>query len=145
MKLKLVLLSLFATSSMLAVQTKCPLMINDDVDTEETVTVEGKQIDFCCGSCVKKFESNRAYYIKAVKYLNDLFTPEQRAKLGVDEVVLLQQRFCPIYPDRIVNPNSPTVEYKGMTIYFWSSSATRRWKRDPDKYYQDARSKGILK
>ena len=145
MKLKLVLLSLFAASSVLAVQTKCPLMINDEVDTEETVTVEGKRIDFCCGSCVKKFDANKAYYIKAVKYLNDLFTPEQRKKLGVDEVVLLQQRFCPIYPDRIVNPNSPTVEYKGMTIYFWSSSATRRWKRDPDKYYQDAKSNGTLK
>ena len=145
MKLKLVLLSLFAASSVLAVQTKCPLIINDEVDTEETVTVEGKRIDFCCGSCVKKFTANKAYYIKAVKYLNDLFTPEQRKKLGVDEVVLLQQRRCPIYPDRIVNPNSPTVEYKGMTIYFWSSSATRRWKRDPDKYYQDAKSKGTLK
>lgn len=123
---------------------KCPLMVEDGVDPEESIIVEGNKIEFCCGTCVRKFEENTAYYIKAVKYLNDLFTPEQRKKLGVDKVVLLQQRRCPIYPDRIVNPNSPSVEYKGMKIYFWSSSAVRRWKRDPEKYYQDAKASGVL-
>lgn len=145
MKLKLILLSLFAASSVLAVQTKCPLMINDEIDTEESVVVEGKEIGFCCGTCVRKFEENKAYYIKAIEYLNKLFTPEQRKKLGVDDVVLLQQRYCPIYPDRIVNPNCPSVEYKGMKIYFWSSSAVRRWNRDPERYYQDAVKSGVLK
>ena len=123
----------------------CPLMIGEENDPEETVTVEGKTLGFCCGSCVSKFEDNKAYYIKAVKRLHELFTPEQRKALGVDDVVLLQQERCPIYPDRIVNPNCPTVEYKGMTIYFWSSSAVRRWKRDPDKYYQEAKAAGVLK
>jgi hypothetical protein len=77
--------------------------------------------------------------------LNEIFTPDQRKKLGVNDVVLLQQRRCPIYPDRIINPNSPTVEYKDMKIYFWSSSAVRRWNRDPEKYYQAAKAAGILK
>ena len=126
-------------------ESKCPLMVEDGIDPEESVVVEGKSIGFCCGTCVRKFEENKAYYIKAVEYLNDLFTPEQRKKLGVDDVVLLQQRRCPIYPDRIVNPNSPSVEYKGMKIYFWSSSAQRRWKRDPDKYYEEAKEAGVLK
>ena len=123
----------------------CPLMIGEENDPEESVVVEGKTIGFCCGSCVKKFDENKAYYIKAVKYLHDLFTEEQRKELGVDDVVLLQQKRCPIYPERIVNPNCPTVEYKGMTIYFWSSSAVRRWKRDPDRYYDEAKKAGILK
>lgn len=123
----------------------CPLMVEDGIDPEESVVVEGKRIEFCCGTCVRKFEENKAYYIKAVKYLNELFTPEQRKRLGVDDVVLLQQQRCPIYPDRIVSPDSPTVEYKGMTIYFWSSSAVRRWKRDPEKYYQEAKASGVLK
>ena len=43
-----------------------------------------------------------------------------------------------------VNPNSKTLEYKGKTVYFWSSSAQRRWKRDPEKYFKDAMSKGHL-
>ena len=62
----------------------------------------------------------------------------------VDKVKLLDQRVCPIYPERVVNPNSKTLEYKGKTVYFWSSSAQRRWKRDPEKYFKDAVSKGHL-
>lgn len=130
--------------SLNAADKMCPIMVEDGVDPEESTTVESKNIEFCCGTCVRKFEENKAYYIKAVKYLNNLFTPEQRKRLGVDDVVLMQQLRCPIYPDRIVNPNCPTVEYKGMTIYFWSSSAVRRWNRDPEKYYQAAKSAGIL-
>ena len=126
-------------------EKRCPLMVEDGIDPEETVVVDGKKIEFCCGTCVRKFEENKAYYIKAVKYLHDLFTPEQRKRLGVDDVVLMQQRRCPIYPDRIVNPNSPSVEYKDMTIYFWSSSAIRRWTRDPERYYQQAKAAGVLK
>ena len=56
----------------------------------------------------------------------------------------MDQRVCPIYPERVVNPNSKTLEYKGKKVYFWSSSAERRWKKDPDKYFKDAMSKGHL-
>lgn len=124
---------------------KCTLMSQDDVDTEEKVVVKGKTIYFCCGSCVTKFEQDQAYYIKAVKSLYDRFTPSERKKLGVDQVKLLDQRHCPVYPDRLVGPNSPTVEHKGKTIRLWSSSATRRWKRDPERYYDAAVASGVLK
>lgn len=123
----------------------CPIMVEDGVDPEEVVVVEGKHIEFCCGTCVRKFEENKAYYIKAVKHLHGIFTPEQRKRIGVDDVMLMQQRRCPIYPDRIVNPNSPSLEYRDMTIYFWSSSAIRRWTRDPERYYQQAKAAGVLK
>ena len=128
-----------------AADKMCPIMVEDSIDPEESTVVLGKNIQFCCGMCVRKFEENKAYYIKTVKYLNDLFTPEQRKELGVDDVVIMQQRRCPIYPDRIVNPNSPSVEYRGIKIYFWSSSAVRRWARDPEKYYQSAKAAGVLK
>jgi YHS domain-containing protein len=65
-------------------------------------------------------------------------------ELGVDKIKLLDQRVCPIYPERFINPNSKTIEYKGKTIYFWSSSAQRRWKRDPDAYFKEAFEKGHL-
>lgn len=137
------LLLLFITPVIGADDT-CPLMIGEENDPEESVVVNNKTIGFCCGSCVSKFEDNKAYYIKAVKSLYDKFTPQEREQLGVDKVKLLKQKRCPIYPDRIVNPNCVTAEYKGQTIYFWSSSALRRWKRDPEKYYLDAKQAGIL-
>ena len=119
-------------------------MIGEENDPEESVTVEGKKIGFCCGSCVKKFEENKAYYIKVSKILYNKFTDEERKKLGVDKVTLLKQRRCPIYNERVVNPNCPVVEYKGKKIYFWSSSAVRRWNRDPDRNYAQAKEAGIL-
>ena len=93
---------------------------------------------------MKAFDANQAYYIKALPVLAKMFSADEQKKLGVDKVKLLDQKFCPIYPERIVNPNSKTIEYKGKKIYFWSSSAQRRWKRDPEKYFKEAFDKGHL-
>ena len=127
---------------------ECPIMLGDDVDPEEFSESTGKKILFCCGSCVKAFDGAAAYYIKAVPALAKKFTEEEKKKLGVDKVKLLDQKVCPIYPERYINPNSKTVvyEYKGIekTIYFWSSSALRRWSRDPDTYFKEAFDKGHL-
>ena len=57
-----------------------------------------------------------------------------KKELGVDKIELLSASV--IYPERVVNPESKSVEYKGKKIYFWSSSAIRRWSRDPDKYFK---------
>ena len=129
---------------LLAAKDTCPLMIGEENDPEETVTVNGKTIGFCCGSCVSKFEESKAYYIRTIKSLYNKFTPQEREYLGVNKVIVLVQQRCPIYPDRLINPNCPQVVYKGETIFLWSSSAVRRWKRDPEKYYQEAKKAGIL-
>ena len=143
--MKKILIYLMFASFAYGVTETCPIMEGEENDPEESVVVEGKTLGFCCGSCVSKFEENQAYYIKAIPALQKKFTDTELKKLGVDKVELLEQRFCPIYPERIINPNSKTVEYKGKTIYLWSSSAVRRWKRDADKYYSEAVEAGILK
>jgi YHS domain-containing protein len=135
---------LLAHLSFAADDETCALMAGDEIDEEEFSEILGKKIFFCCGSCVKAFDANTAYYIKAVPALAKKFTPAEQKKLGADKVKLLEQRFCPIYPERIVNPNSKVEVYKGKKIYFWSSSAVRRWKRDPDKYYAEAAKRGHL-
>ena len=130
--------------SLVAEDETCAIMIGDEIDPEEFSEVGGKKIYFCCGSCVKAFDANTAYYIKALPALAKKFTDAEKKKLGVDKVKLLDQRYCPIYPERVVNPNSKFETYKGKKVYFWSSSAIRRWKRDPDKYYAEAAKRGHL-
>mgnify|MGYP001304412307 CR=1 FL=1 len=138
------LLTLFLSCTLFSEEETCALMIGDEIDPEEYSELLGKKIYFCCGSCVKAFDSNQAYYIKALPALAKKFSATEQKKLGVDKIKLLDQRFCPIYPERVVNPNSKSVEYKGKKIYFWSSSALRRWDRDPEKYFKEAFEKGHL-
>ncbi len=137
------LLFLFLFNSSILAE-ECAIMLGDEIDPEEFSESTGKKIYFCCGACVKAFDGAAAYYIKAVPALAKKFTEAEMKKLGVDKVKLLEQRVCPIYPERFINPNSKTVEYKGKTIYLWSSSAQRRWKRDPDAYFKEAFDKGHL-
>lgn len=143
MKLKLLLLT-FVTTICYSADSTCPLMKGEENDPEETVSVQGKTLEFCCGSCVKQFDANKAYYIRVIPQLNKQFTEDVKKKLGVDKIVPLKQTFCAIYSDRYINPNSTSAEYKGLTVRFWSSSALRRWKRDPEKYYQEAVARGHL-
>ena len=135
---------LFLNNALFAEQETCAIMVGDEIDTEEFSELLGKKVYFCCGSCVKAFDNNQAYYIKALPELAKLFSSDEQKKIGVDKVKLLDQRVCPIYPERVVNPNSKFVEYKGKKIYFWSSSAERRWKKDPEKYFKEAMDKGHL-
>ena len=77
--MKKILLYLMFASFAYGVTDTCPIMEGDENDADESVSVEGKKIYFCCGSCVTKFEENQAYYIKAVKSLYDKFTlPNER-------------------------------------------------------------------
>lgn len=122
----------------------CAMMKGDAIDPEEFSEILGKKVYFCCGTCVKYFDAAPAYYIKALPALGKLFNDAEKKQLGVDKVELLAQRYCPIYPERVVNPESKTVEYKGKKVYFWSSSAIRRWARDPDKYFKEAMDRGHL-
>ena len=135
---------LFSICKAFSAAEECAIMKGDEIDPEEYSELLGKKVYFCCGTCVKAFDKAAAYYIKAVPELANFFPMRNKKQLGVDKVKLLDQRFCPIYPERIVNPESKSIDYKGKKIYFWSSSAERRWKRDPDKYFKEAMDKGLL-
>lgn len=44
------------------------------------------------------------------------------------------QKFCPVFTDRIVGPESRFVRYRGIRVYFSSDLAARKWMRDPVSY-----------
>lgn len=64
--MKKILIYLMFASFAYGVTETCPIMEGEENDPEESSVVEGKAIGFCCGSCVKAFDANQAYYIKAI-------------------------------------------------------------------------------
>ena len=121
----------------------CPIMIEDEIDDEESSEYEGKTVYFCCTTCKKIFDKNPKYIIKiAADSLPQFKGMEDKLKLS--EVKLLDQKFCPMYPDSIVTPDSPSVEYKGKKIYFFKKRAVDKWEKDPDGNFKKATEAGLL-
>jgi hypothetical protein len=44
------------------------------------------------------------------------------------------QKFCPVFTDRIVGPDSRSLRYRGIEVFFSSDLAARKWMRDPVSY-----------
>ena len=146
MKLKTLLhLSAFLFSSLSAFAENeiCPIMIEDEIDTEEAVKFEGKTVYLCCGKCVKIWNSNPKYFIKTSLNLLPQFKGMEE-KLKLNEVKLMPQKFCPVYKDRIVTPDSPSMEIQGKKVYVWSTSSIRRWNRSPEESLTEALEAGLL-
>ena len=142
--IRIILYSLIFNITFANYNENCAMMVDEPNDPEEFSVVLGKKIYFCCGSCVKAFKNQTAYYIKALPSIAKIFNDKELKELGVDKIKLLPQRFCPVYPKRVVNPASKFIKYKGKKIYFWSFGALRRWNRDPDKYFKEAMDRGHL-
>jgi len=53
-------------------------------------------------------------------------------------------RMCPIYNERVVTPDSPTVKIDGKTVYLYNKSALRKWNKSPEKYLSKALEEGLL-
>ncbi len=137
------LLALVFASPMAFSNTMCPIMIEDEVDKAETAEFAGKKVLFCCERCVNLWNENPKYYIKVMGELLPQFKGMEK-ELELDKVEVLAQKFCPVYTDSIVTPDSPTIEYKGKKIHVFKSGAVRRWNRDPEAAFKKAIEAGLL-
>ncbi len=116
-------------------------MIEDEIDPEEFVEYKGKKIYMCCGSCVKKFKKAPDYYVK----LTSKLLPQVDKSLLDAKVKFIEQKFCMVYPDRVVSPKSYVYEHAGKKYYFWSSTAIRKFKAKPDFYIEKAKKNSNVK
>ena len=129
-------------------QSICPLMVETEIDEDEVVEFEGKKVFMCCGSCVRAWNLNPKYYLKVGRELKLLpqfkeISPELEAELA--KIELMEQRYCPLRPECVVSPTSPSIEYKGKKIYFFKSrDIERKWKTDPEAAFEKARKAGLL-
>lgn len=120
----------------------CPIMTEDEADVEAKVSYLGHDIFFCCSPCVKQFKKEPDYYVALFQAMKSV-PAVQEVKVPGD-IHLLEQRFCPFSEKRLVGPASPSVEYKGVKVYFSKPGHLKTWEADPDRYAQEAYAKGLL-
>lgn len=122
---------------------KCPIMTEDDIDKEETVEFEGVKVGLCCGKCGKLWSGNARYYIKASLAQLPQFKGME-TKLGLDQITLLPQKFCPMKSKNLICPDSPGMDYQGVKIYFFDQKALEKWKLDEAGNARRAIEAGLL-
>ncbi len=108
-------------------QTHCPMMIKKEVNADsKTVEYKGIKIRMCCDTCVKRFEKYPEAYLDA-KYIPQLNGMEIPARK-------ISQRYCPVYPDRVITEKDPFVIYKERKVYLFNKAAVKKWNKNPEKY-----------
>ncbi|MEM9478405.1 MAG: hypothetical protein AAGA58_01945 [Verrucomicrobiota bacterium] len=125
-------------------QSICPIMIDTEIDEEEVFEYEGTKVFLCCSSCAGVWEDNAAYYVK-VGIEEGLLPQFSEMPKKLKDLELMEQRFCPLRNECVVTPESPSIEYNGKKIYFFKErDIERRWNKDPDAAFEEAREKGLL-
>ncbi len=108
-------------------QTHCPMMIKKEVNADsKIVEYQGIKIRMCCDTCVKRFEKYPEAYLDA-KYIPQLNGMEIPARK-------ISQRYCPVYPDRVITEKDPFVIYEGRKVYLFNKAAVKKWNKNPSKY-----------
>lgn len=120
----------------------CPIMTEDEADVEAKVSYQGKDIYFCCSPCVKQFKKEPDYYVALFQDMKSVPAVQDLKVAG--DVKLMEQRFCPFSDKRLVGPACPSVDYKGVKVYFSKPGHLKSWEADPDKYAKEAFEKGLL-
>jgi hypothetical protein len=108
-------------------QKVCPVMTSEPVDGDSpTVEYQGVKVSLCCSACARKWAADPAAYLDA-KLLPQLAHLELPPRV-------IAQRYCPVYPTRVVSSKDPAVTYKGQTVYLFNASARAKFEADPAKY-----------
>lgn len=109
-------------------QQWCPIMQSDFVSAEDGIVVSfnGVEVLLCCELCEERWKS------EPEAYLNVAVLPQLREEELPPRKI--EQVYCPVYRERVVSSQDPTLEHEGRTLYFFSSSARRRFAANPDKY-----------
>lgn len=127
----ILMLGINASAADLPKQKICPLMIEEEIDSEdfEVVNYKGAKVLVCCSTCKKMWAQNPDYFaVVSVKQ-----APQLKA-VASKEIKPMKQLLCPVYTDTRVHPKSPSMEYEGKKIYFSKDRAKKRFEANPAKY-----------
>ena len=113
-------------------QTRCPLMVDDEIDPEEFVVFKGVKVFMCCGACKETWAANPEYFAVVCQEQ----APQLKA-VASKKIKPLKQLFCPVYANVRVHPKSLSIVHEGRTIYFSKKRALSRFGANPKKYLKN--------
>lgn len=126
---------ILAANLSFATETKqkfCPLMVEDPAELDTYVEYKGVKVYLCCSSCKRQWKENPDYFaIVSIKQ-----APQLKAVARKD-IKPLKQQFCPVYTDRRVHPEGPSLMHNGKKIYFSKERALERFKSSPERYLKN--------
>jgi outer membrane protein assembly factor BamB len=108
-------------------QVFCPVMTSMPVDADaKEVEYQGVKIKLCCSSCARKWHAEPEAYLNSsiLPQLKEMNLPKRK----------IEQVFCPVNPDRVVSSKDPSAQHEGVTVYFFSEQAKKRFLANPRAY-----------
>jgi len=109
-------------------QKFCPIMTQDEIDPAEAKVVEykGVKILLCCDTCLTKWKKDPEAYLdpEFIPALAGMELPKRETP----------QRFCPVFRDKKISTKDPSIDYKGVKIYFYNAAAKARFEKEPERY-----------
>ena len=112
-------------------QAFCPVMTDMPVNEDSpTVEYQGIKVRLCCSACLRKWKADPTAYLdpRRLPQLAGMQLPERA----------IPQVYCPVYRNRVVSANDPSVIYKGKKVYLFNQTAVRKWEENPEKYADPA-------
>ena len=89
-------------------------------------TYDGREVQFCCGGCVKKFEKDQASYMKK---LDDAIIADQKPTYPVETCVVSGE---PLGHSDMGDPVD--FVYQNRLVRFCCNNCVKAFKKDPDKF-----------
>jgi N-acetylneuraminic acid mutarotase/YHS domain-containing protein len=108
-------------------QAYCPVMTGVPIGADSReIEYQGVKIKVCCAACLRKWNAQPEAYLDPARLpqLKGLTLPPRP----------LAQKFCPVYPDRVVSSRDPSIEYQGVTIHVFNETAKQKFLSEPEKY-----------
>lgn len=140
----------------------CPVT-GEDADPEVSYAYKGTTYYFCCSNCVKRFKADPAKYIKnsEQKDFEPCDHPEDEKPANTHEghshepakadeasnvpvvntgknlAEKISNKMCPVMNEE-VDPEVPTVTYKGKVYGFCCKPCIKKFTADPEKYLKQS-------
>ena len=131
-----------------AINKKCPVHAENEVDAKVTYKHEKKLVGFCSRACIKEFRKDPAKYMAVIAQnepesaeTEETETADATTKKDDKKSDKVMNDRCPVHPDRAVDP-LVTSEVKGYKIGFCCEDCQKKFMANPEPFLKNLKKSG---